>query len=101
MQAGSTFKPFGLIAALEQGIGTTPRSPATARRLPVGPGKDGEIHNFADEQFGSVDLQTATAFLSESARSTRWSGAAIGSHSIMLPPFSAINRRVKEPVGLS
>jgi membrane peptidoglycan carboxypeptidase len=63
MQAGSTFKPFGLIAALEQGISTHTTFPGySPQTFPeFGTGKDGVIHNFADEQFGSIDLQTATA----------------------------------------
>ncbi len=63
MQAGSTFKPFGLIAALEQGISTHTTFPGwSPQRFPeFGAGDKGLVRNFADEQFGNIDLQTATA----------------------------------------
>ena len=67
MQAGSTFKPFGLIAALEQGISTHTTFPGySPQTFPeFGTGKDGEIRNFADEQFGNIDLQTAHGALGQ------------------------------------
>ena len=63
MQAGSTFKPFGLIAALEQGISTHTTYPGwSPQTFPeFGAGDKGVVHNFADEQFGRINLDTATA----------------------------------------
>ncbi|MCL2465628.1 MAG: transglycosylase domain-containing protein, partial [Micrococcales bacterium] len=61
IQAGSTFKPYTLIAALEQGIGLKTtfngRSPQTI------PGWDAgkTVSNFGNEQFGNINLITATA----------------------------------------
>lgn len=56
-QGGSTFKPFALTAALEQGIGVDAvyngNSPAQ-----VG---DYSVRNYGDTSFGSVDLISATA----------------------------------------
>jgi membrane peptidoglycan carboxypeptidase len=56
-QAGSTFKPFGLIAALESEVGLKSRfsgkSPMTI---------DGaKVKNFGGEDFGQIDLLKATA----------------------------------------
>ncbi|MGV8978291.1 MAG: transglycosylase domain-containing protein [Cellulomonas sp.] len=57
VQAGSTFKPFALIAALQQGIPLTTRfngnTPQTFDGWPVS--------NFGHQQFGNIDLVTATA----------------------------------------
>ncbi|NMM16851.1 MAG: PASTA domain-containing protein [Cellulomonas sp.] len=57
VQAGSTFKPFALIAALQQGV------PLTTRFNGNTPQKFGDwsVHNFEPTQFGSIDLVTATA----------------------------------------
>jgi membrane peptidoglycan carboxypeptidase len=56
-QAGSTFKPFGLIAALDSGIGLKSRfsgkSPMTIDGAPV--------RNFGGEDYGQIDLLKATA----------------------------------------
>jgi membrane peptidoglycan carboxypeptidase len=56
-QAGSTFKPFALTAAVEQGIGLDSRwngnSPAEIQGYTV--------RNYGDRSFGEVDLRTATA----------------------------------------
>ena len=56
IQAGSTFKPFALIAALQQGIPLTTtfngRSPQTFG--------DWKVQNFGSEQFGNIDLVKAT-----------------------------------------
>ena len=56
-QAGSTFKPFALTAALESGIGLDSRwdgnSPVDVQGYTV--------HNYGDTSFGEVDLLTATA----------------------------------------
>ncbi len=57
IQAGSTFKPFALIAALQQGL------PLTTRFNGKSPQAFGDwpVQNFSNEQFGSIDLVTATA----------------------------------------
>jgi membrane peptidoglycan carboxypeptidase len=56
IQAGSTFKPFALIAALQQGIPLTTtfngHTPQTFGDWPV--------TNFSNEQFGTIDLVKAT-----------------------------------------
>ncbi|MCX6444173.1 MAG: transglycosylase domain-containing protein [Actinobacteria bacterium] len=58
--AGSTFKPFALIAALEAGIPLTSMwngdSPQTFDDL----GKPYEVSNYGNEGWGQVDLLTAT-----------------------------------------
>jgi membrane peptidoglycan carboxypeptidase len=58
--AGSTFKPFALIAALEQGIPLTSMwngdSPQTFDDL----GKPYLVSNYGNEGWGQVDLMTAT-----------------------------------------
>lgn len=58
--AGSTFKPFALVAALEAGIPLTSMwngdSPQTFDDL----GKPYEVSNYGDEGWGQVDLLTAT-----------------------------------------
>ncbi len=57
IQAGSTFKPFTLIAALQQGVPLTTRfdghSPQTFG--------DWKVPNFGGGQFGTIDLVEATA----------------------------------------
>jgi membrane peptidoglycan carboxypeptidase len=55
-QPGSTFKPFALVAGLEQGISLrTTFSGASPRTI------DGwDAKNFGREQFGTIDLVTAT-----------------------------------------
>jgi membrane peptidoglycan carboxypeptidase len=58
--AGSTFKPFALVAALEAGIPLTSMwngdTPQTFDDL----GKPYEVSNYGDEGWGQVDLLTAT-----------------------------------------
>ena len=56
IQAGSTFKPFALIAALQQGI------PLTTTFNGKSPQKFGDwpVQNFGNDQFGSIDLVKAT-----------------------------------------
>jgi membrane peptidoglycan carboxypeptidase len=64
MQAGSTYKVFTLIAALQEGISTHTKFPGySPQYFPEFKGKDnptGKVSNFANEQFGNIDLRTAT-----------------------------------------
>ena len=69
MQAGSTFKIFTLIAALQDQISTQDQvrrqQPAVLRRVQDSTSTDevsssGKVENFADEQFGRIDLRKAT-----------------------------------------
>ena len=59
-QAGSTFKPFAIVAALEKGIPLTSMwngdSPQTFDDL----GKPYEVFNYGNNGWGQVDLMTAT-----------------------------------------
>ncbi len=58
MQAGSTFKPFALAAALEGGASLRSRySGADGLRFP---GVAEPVSNFGGESFGQIDLVTAT-----------------------------------------
>ncbi len=63
IQAGSTFKPYTLIAALEQGIGLKTvfngKTPQTLKGWDDTTGKS--VSNFDNESFGNIDLLTATA----------------------------------------
>ncbi len=64
IQAGSTFKPFTLIAALEQGIPlTTTFSGRNAMRIPGWDPSDPKktVVNFGNESLGTIDLVKATA----------------------------------------
>ncbi len=65
MQAGSTFKIFTLVSALKQGIPLWRTYPANSPiHLEAFQGSDnptGEVQNFANHQYGTVDLTTATA----------------------------------------
>ncbi|MCA1783378.1 MAG: penicillin-binding protein [Intrasporangiaceae bacterium] len=64
MQAGSTWKPFTLMGALEEGISTKSRyngnSPARFEEFESVGNEDGEVKNFGDESFGTIDLRKAT-----------------------------------------
>ncbi|MDQ0372600.1 transglycosylase domain-containing protein [Cellulomonas humilata] len=57
VQPGSTFKPFTLIAALEQGVGLTTKFNG---RTPQEFG-DWKVNNFSNGQYGDIDLVQATA----------------------------------------
>ena len=59
VQAGSTFKPFTLIAALEQGVGLDDAVQRAHRRRTFG--GLGQVSNFSNGQFGNIDLVEATA----------------------------------------
>jgi membrane peptidoglycan carboxypeptidase len=57
IQAGSTFKPFTLIAALQEGIPlTTTYSGRTPQTF-----DDWKVNNFSNQSFGTINLITATA----------------------------------------
>ena len=58
MQAGSTFKPFALAAALEGGGSL--RSRYSGANHQSFPGVDAPVNNFGNESFGRIDLVTAT-----------------------------------------
>jgi penicillin-binding protein 1A len=60
-QAGSTFKPFALAAALDHGIALDHRYPAPAELTLPTPGGPWTVHNYGDEGFGPLTLQDATA----------------------------------------
>ncbi len=61
MQAGSTFKPFALIAALNQGISTKTKFDGKSPLDVPGLGRTGGIKNEGNQSYGMVDLRTATA----------------------------------------
>jgi membrane peptidoglycan carboxypeptidase len=70
MQGGSTFKVFGLLAALQKDISTKTRfdghSPQYFPEFKDSTGKDsatrnGRVKNFGNEQFGTIDLRKALA----------------------------------------
>jgi membrane peptidoglycan carboxypeptidase len=58
-QPGSSFKPYVLTAALSQGISL--KSQFNGASPQTFPGYDTPVSNFSDEQFGKIDLVTATA----------------------------------------
>jgi membrane peptidoglycan carboxypeptidase len=57
MQAGSTFKPFALMAALEDGVSLRSRYDGSSPRWFHGT----KVSNFGGESLGRMDLLTATA----------------------------------------
>jgi membrane peptidoglycan carboxypeptidase len=58
-QPGSSFKPYVLAAALSKGISLKSRfNGSSPQRFP---GYDKPVSNFGNEQFGNIDLLTATA----------------------------------------
>jgi len=62
IQAGSTFKPFTLIAGLENGKSLNTRYAGyTPQTFPEWDNGTKKVSNFGDEQFGYIDLVTATA----------------------------------------
>ena len=64
MQAGSTWKPFTLMGALEEGISTRStfdgNSPAYFEEFESVDNEDGQVNNFGDASYGRVDLREAT-----------------------------------------
>ena len=58
-QAGSTFKPFALIAALEQGVSLDTKF--SGKNNMTVPGFDKKVRNFNNENFKKIDLVKATA----------------------------------------
>ncbi|MBC7309987.1 MAG: penicillin-binding protein, partial [Tetrasphaera sp.] len=65
MQAGSTWKPFTLMAALEKGISTKSvyngDSPAFFEEFKSVGNEQGRVKNFSDRSYGRIDLRKATA----------------------------------------
>ena len=65
MQGGSTFKVFGLLAALQKDMSTKTRysgfSPQYFSQFKDTGNGRGQVKNFGNEQFGTIDLRTALA----------------------------------------
>src|SRR5690606_29713851 len=64
LQAGSLFKVYALLAAVDDGISTLTRFPGPSPMYFTveGESEPYEVNNFRNEQFGEIDLRTATAF---------------------------------------
>ena len=60
-QAGSTFKPFALVAALEQGIPLSSTWDGQSPQVFDDNGKPYPVFNYGNEQYGIIDLMKATA----------------------------------------
>ena len=58
--AGSTFKPFAIVAALEQGIPLTSMWNGDSPQVFDDAGKPYEVSNYGDEGWGQIDLMYAT-----------------------------------------
>ncbi|QGQ20761.1 PASTA domain-containing protein [Cellulomonas sp. JZ18] len=62
IQAGSTFKPFTLVAALEKGISLSTRYDGRSpQRFPEWENGTKDVRNFGNQDFGNIDLAEATA----------------------------------------
>ena len=65
MQAGSTFKVFGLLAALQRGISTRTEfdghSPQYFEQFADAEDPRGRVRNFGGQSYGRIDLRQATA----------------------------------------
>lgn len=62
IQAGSTFKPFTLVAGLQQGISlSTTYDGNSPQRFPEWENGQKDVRNFGGQDFGTVDLVKATA----------------------------------------
>ncbi|MFC8190757.1 transglycosylase domain-containing protein [Cellulomonas sp. NPDC057328] len=62
IQAGSTFKPFTLVAGLEKGIGLgTAYDGRSPQRFDAWGGGEVDVRNFGNQDFGRIDLAAATA----------------------------------------
>ncbi len=62
IQGGSTFKPFTLVAALEQGVTLEDRfSGKSPMKLPGWDSKNKPVTNFGNSSYGMMDLTSATA----------------------------------------
>ncbi|MCC2313538.1 penicillin-binding protein [Cellulomonas xiejunii] len=63
IQAGSTYKPFTLVAALEKGIGLgTTYDASSPQEFDIGEAKPWRVQNFANSsRYGTIDLVAATA----------------------------------------
>jgi membrane peptidoglycan carboxypeptidase len=60
-QAGSSFKPFTLVAALEAGIPLSSQWDGHSPKVFDDLGKPYPVFNYGNEQYGTIDLLTATA----------------------------------------